>query len=172
MNMTLGERIAMLRKKMNLTQEELGEAFGLSAQAVSKWERNESCPDILILPKLAKRLGVTVDTLLTGELPPETYLAQEQKRKPIEELILKIRITDGEKTKANINVPLGLMRMLMEMSDGEANMKFGNTSVKFGNSDVMKHIDIDLLMRLVDSGVMGKLIEIDDEDTHVEVFVE
>lgn len=165
MNMTLGERIAMLRKKMNLTQEELGEAFGLSAQAVSKWERNESCPDILILPKLAKRLGVTVDALLTGDMTQETYMVQDDQRKPVEQLILKIRIADGPKTRANINVPLMLVRMLSEMSDGQA-------SVHLGNSDVFEHIDMEMLMRLVDSGVMGKLIEIDDDDAHVEVFVE
>lgn len=165
MEMTLGERIAMLRRQKNLTQEELAAEFGLSAQAVSKWERGESCPDIMLLPQLAKRLGVTVDALLTGEMPQETYLAQGGQRKPVEQLILKIRVTDGPKTRANINVPLMLVRMLSEMNDGQA-------SVHLGNSDVFEHIDMEMLMRLVDSGVMGKLIEIDDDDAHVEVFVE
>ena len=66
MKTTLGERIAMLRKQQGMTQEELGTAVSLSAQAVSKWERDESCPDIMLLPKLARLLDVTVDALLTG----------------------------------------------------------------------------------------------------------
>ena len=62
-------------------------------------------------------------------------------------------------------MPLLLARMLIEMGDGEA-------SFSLGDNKAMKHIDMELLLRLIDSGVMGKLIEIDDEETHVEVFVE
>ena len=68
--MTIGERIAALRKKANLTQDALAKHLGISPQAVSKWEHNQSCPDILLLPELAKILGVTTDELLGG-LPTE-----------------------------------------------------------------------------------------------------
>ena len=61
----LGKRIAALRKQRGLTQEALAEALGVSAQAVSKWETDNSCPDISLLPKLAAELGVTVDALLS-----------------------------------------------------------------------------------------------------------
>lgn len=69
MNQTVGQRIWVLRKKKNLTQEELANLLSVSGQAVSKWEQDRSCPDILQLPTLAKILGVTVDELLTGEAP-------------------------------------------------------------------------------------------------------
>ena len=47
---TIGERIKYHRKRLGMTQEQLAERIGVSAQAVSKWENNLSCPDISILP--------------------------------------------------------------------------------------------------------------------------
>ena len=58
----LSERIAGLRKERGLTQEQLGQSVGVSAQAVSKWE-NGRATDVELLPTLADRLGVTIDAL-------------------------------------------------------------------------------------------------------------
>lgn len=58
----LSRQIAVLRKKKLLTQEMLGKALGVSAQAVSKWE-NGGAPDVELLPALADALGVTMDGL-------------------------------------------------------------------------------------------------------------
>ncbi len=63
MNVTLSETIKRLRREKNLTQEDLADALGVSAQAVSKWETDVSCPDIALLPRLAVTLGVSMDTL-------------------------------------------------------------------------------------------------------------
>ncbi|MBR7092427.1 MAG: helix-turn-helix transcriptional regulator [Clostridia bacterium] len=60
----LGEKLKSLRKARDLTQEQLAERLGLSAQAVSKWETNASYPDISLLPVLANFYGVTTDELL------------------------------------------------------------------------------------------------------------
>ena len=50
----LNKNIAELRKAAGLTQEALAGKLGLSYQAVSKWENAQSCPDVLLLPKLAE----------------------------------------------------------------------------------------------------------------------
>ena len=60
---TMGERIAHFRKRKELTQEELGQALGVSNQSVSKWEKNTSLPDVMLLPHLARALDVTLDAL-------------------------------------------------------------------------------------------------------------
>ncbi len=70
MEETLGKRIAAHRKRLGLTQDRLAELLGLSAQAVSKWENDQSCPDITMLPKLAQIFGVSVDELLGMEHKP------------------------------------------------------------------------------------------------------
>ena len=62
----LSERIVELRKERGLTQEQLGQLVGVSAQAVSKWEKG-GAPDVELLPALADRLGVTIDALFGRE---------------------------------------------------------------------------------------------------------
>lgn len=64
MEETLGKRIVSHRKRMGLTQDQLAERLGVTAQAVSKWENDQSCPDIATLPKLAEIFGTTTDALL------------------------------------------------------------------------------------------------------------
>lgn len=64
MEETLGKRIASNRKRLALTQDALAEKLGVTAQAVSKWENDQSCPDITMLPKLAEIFEVTTDELL------------------------------------------------------------------------------------------------------------
>ncbi len=64
MALKIGNRIAVLRKKKGITQEQLAEALGVSAPAVSKWETDSSYPDITILMPLARVLGTDVNTLL------------------------------------------------------------------------------------------------------------
>ena len=64
MKKTLGMMIAELRKEKGMIQLELAEKMGVTDKAVSKWERDLSCPDINSLPNLAEILGVTVDELM------------------------------------------------------------------------------------------------------------
>ena len=61
---TLGETIAAKRKAKSLTQFELAEKMNVSDKAVSKWERNLSCPDIDSFARLADILSVSADELL------------------------------------------------------------------------------------------------------------
>ena len=68
MKMSLGAFIAQLRKEKGLTQKQLSEILGVSDKTISHWEREESAPDISILPMLADTLGVSVDELLKGEI--------------------------------------------------------------------------------------------------------
>ena len=73
MEQTLGKRIASNRKRMKLTQDQLAEQLGVTAQAVSKWENDQSCPDITMLPRLAEIFGISIDELLGREVPPPIY---------------------------------------------------------------------------------------------------
>ena len=64
MKKTLGTMIAELRKQHGMTQLELAEKMGVTDKAVSKWERDLSCPDINSIPNLAEILGVSVEELM------------------------------------------------------------------------------------------------------------
>lgn len=62
----IGTQISKFRKAAGLTQEELGEAVGISGQAVSRWECG-GAPDVTLLPTIADKLGVTIDALFGRE---------------------------------------------------------------------------------------------------------
>lgn len=62
--MKIGENIASLRRQKGVTQEQLAQAVGVSAPAVSKWETDQSLPDIGLLAPIARYFGITIDALL------------------------------------------------------------------------------------------------------------
>lgn len=70
---TLGSFLSALRRAQGLTQQEVADRLAVSNKAVSRWERDEAMPDILLLPAIADLFGVTVDELLRGERKRETY---------------------------------------------------------------------------------------------------
>ena len=69
--MTLGKTIKQLRKETFLSQEQLAAKLNITAQAVSKWENEESYPDILFLPKIAAIFGVKIDELFDYQAESE-----------------------------------------------------------------------------------------------------
>lgn len=67
--MSIGERISTLRQEHNLSQGQLASLLGVSRQAVSKWENDQTSPDTLRLIKLADALETEVEYLATGVKP-------------------------------------------------------------------------------------------------------
>lgn len=70
--MILADKIIHLRKKYNMTQEDLAEKLNVSRQSVSKWEGNQATPDLNKVLKLSKLFGVTTDYLLNDDESIET----------------------------------------------------------------------------------------------------
>lgn len=68
MGIIISNIIKEQRQRLGVNQETLANKFGVSVQAVSKWENGVSCPDIALLPEIADYFGVTIDYLLTGRV--------------------------------------------------------------------------------------------------------
>lgn len=77
MKKSTGLFIAELRKEKSLTQKQLAEILGVSDKTVSHWEREESSPDISLLPEIAKLFDITTDELLSGEKSAEKSEAKK-----------------------------------------------------------------------------------------------
>lgn len=167
MNQSLGGRIAELRRKKNMTQEELAAELGVTPQAVSKWENDLSCPDITLLPQLARLFGVTIDELLGNQNQPETTLLPEEQRKPLKDMIFRIYVNTKEGDKIRVNLPMALVQVALQMG-----MQMPQVSGSAAG-EALKNIDIAQLVALVEQGVIGKLVEVEtaDGDT-VEIYVE
>ena len=69
-----GQRISQLRRENGMTQETLAQRLGISNQAVSKWESDQCCPDIMQLPQLADLFGITLDALFGRTQAEKTAL--------------------------------------------------------------------------------------------------
>ena len=102
----IGKNIVFYRKRERLTQAGLAEKLHYSDKAVSKWERGESIPDVLILMQLAELFGITVDDLLAD---PEALPANPGK---IEQVMDKA-VQKTLKRKANKNIILMLSSVLV-----------------------------------------------------------
>lgn len=166
MEMTIGKRIAALRREKNLKQDDLAQMLEVSPQAVSKWENDQTCPDISLLPKLAKILGVSVDELLSGkqELQPVVTLVPEDQRKDIKDMMLRIVVDSADGDKVRVNLPMALVQLAMEM---------GMEIPQVSGNDALKDIDWAQVMELVRHGAMGNLVEVESADGDiVRIFVE
>lgn len=75
-----GALIRALREERGLTQLQLAGLVGVSDKAVSKWERGGGCPDVSLLPTLARELGCPVETLIAGALSPDEAQGGSMKR--------------------------------------------------------------------------------------------
>lgn len=166
MKQTIGQRISEARRRLKLTQENMAESLGVSAQAVSKWENDISCPDIALLPELAKILGMTTDELLSGkkEAPAATVVPEEE-RKEFNKLMLCINVISSGGDKVKVNIPMPLVKALLE--SGVSLNSIGGEKLESLN------IDWSNIMSMAEHGGIGKLIEIEsaDGDT-VEIVVE
>ena len=165
MDMTIGKRIAHLRKEKGLTQEELAQHMGISPQAVSKWENDQTCPDISALPKLARLLGVTVDELLEGrtETTAVRVLPPEQRR-DIKDMMLRITVDSAQGDKVRVNLPIALVEVAMEI---------GMEMPQINGNEALKGIDLKKVLELVRLGCVGNLVEVDSaEGDKVRIFVE
>ena len=83
--MTIGNKIKELRLKSELTQEQLANKIGVSAQSVSKWETESTMPDITLLPILSTEFGVTIDELF--DITTEVKLKRLKQKLDIEEVL-------------------------------------------------------------------------------------
>ncbi len=166
MNTTIGKRIAGLRKDKGLKQEELAEMIGVSGQAVSKWENDQTCPDISLLPQLAKILGVTVDELLSGkqEMVSTVQVLPEDQRKNIKDMMLRIIVDSADGDKVRVNLPMALVQVAMDC---------GIEMPQVSGNSALKHIDWNQIMSMISQGVIGNLVEVESSDGDiVRIFVE
>ena len=79
--MTFGEKLLMLRKEKNFSQEELAEKIGVSRQAVSRWESGETMPDSPNLLQISNLFGVSADYLLRDDYKSEVPAPEKEKPK-------------------------------------------------------------------------------------------
>lgn len=170
--MTLGEKLNLMRKNSGFTQEEIAVRLGVSPQAVSKWENDLSCPDIMLLPEIAKLYGKTVDELLCtddfNEINIKASNIDDEKSEQNEEIkedvsrknlsngkmFLKVNVVSQNGDNINVKLPVTLLKSVKGLL---GSIKINNSAI--GGLD-LSQIDFDMIFELVDRGVMGEIVNV------------
>ena len=162
---TIGEKINTLRQQRNMTQDELAEKMGVSSQAVSKWEKDLSIPDLPVLLELSDFFHISLDDLVK-EKEDSVQLVPEGQRKDINEMLLRVNVHTVKGDKVRVNLPLALVKIASQM-DMEM--------LQFKGSEVLKTLDLKAIVAMIESGVVGKIVEVESKSSEgdiVEVTVE
>ena len=163
MENTLGKRIAALRREKGMKQDELAEKMQVSPQAVSKWENDQTCPDISVLPTLAKLFGISVDELLTGKKEAETRVVSLDDDAEHKNKVIHLEITD-DGDKIRLNFPIEFVRGLVQM---------GMSLPGIVENDNFRNVDLEQIITLVDKGLVGTILEIEGEDKErIRIYVD
>jgi len=166
-DLTLGRRIAHLRKAQGLTQDALSEQLSITPQAISKWENDQSCPDVMTLPRLSQLLQVSIDTLLTGV---ESGQPAAPAKKP-EELIVRMAITSEDGERVCINLPFTVFRLGARY--GMITITWHENEVDFSSmSPSLAGVDFNTMVQMIESGVTGKLLELNDDGEQFVIWTE
>lgn len=155
MEETLGKRITLLRRKRGITQEYLAGALGISPQAISKWENDQSTPDVSLLVKLADVLETTTDYLLTGDKEPKvTWNPNDKGKQRVKTIRIEVAGQDGRIT--NVRIPFSLCKAMGKLSV--------NITDSVSGAEKMSMEDFEQLLFLAGEGVTGLLLEVNSED--------
>jgi len=154
--MSIGKNITMFRKAKGLTQAELGELLGVSNQAVSKWESEMTMPDIMLLPEIAKVLGVTLDDLY-GEHKEYEIIDKVNSDTVTDKRILLFSVKK-ENTNIKLRIPVQAVHSI-----------FSNDIFKKAIPD---EDQIDELFKMIESGAKGTLVDVENNNAHVTIAVE
>lgn len=155
---TFGTRLGRIRKENNYTQETIANKLNVTAQAVSKWENDITSPDIDTLTKLADIFNISID-----ELVGRSSNAITTAKKDINKMILKIIVDSNDKDKVRVNLPMGIVKILVESGSV--------TSVV--NNKSLNDIDFKQVLSLVEQGIIGEIVSVDtSEGDHVRIIVE
>jgi len=111
-NMKTGKRILLARQDKGYTQDEIAAKLGVTPQAVSRWERGNSMPDIEFLLPLSRLLGITVEDILTGEF--STINIQSPYEKNSASVLDSLLVDD-----INIYIAHNLIPLVEESSGGD-----------------------------------------------------
>lgn len=160
---TIGSRIAQARKAKGYTQEEFSQMLDVTAQAVSKWENDASCPDIQLLPRIAEILGMTTDEILTGKATEQKKTTQKVNI-DTSKLKISINVVRPGQNPVNVSLPFAMVKNFAKIGNGISGI--------MGNG-ALEGVKLDEILTLVENGATGEILNVvSDDNTIVSITIE
>ena len=154
----IGEHIAYYRKKAGMTQEQLSEKMGVTAQAVSKWENGLTCPDLNSVARLSEILGVSVEQLIHGDsaLPSVKVVETPQVGRRV--LCIHVQVKGPATTNVTVRFPVDLILKAYEM---------GSLESLVGDEAPF----VEQAIEMIRQGTVGSLVDVETEEIVVKLEV-
>lgn len=149
MEKTIGKKLHELRKQSGFTQDYVAEKLGVSAQAVSKWENDIACPDIMTLPNIAELYGITIDELFKNEEVQSNVKYEKTEKVNENELVFRVYVDTVNGDTVKVNLPYVLVKELIKVGK----------NVSFTGVD-LSGVDFESIFKMVELGVLGEIVTV------------
>lgn len=163
MEKSIGKKLYELRKQAGFTQEYLAEKLGVSAQAVSKWENDIACPDIMTLPNIAELYGITIDELFKKDEVQSNVKYEKTENINEDELVLRVYVDTVNGDKVKVTLPYPLVKEFAKAGK--------NISAAVGGNVVsgldLSGIDFDVIFEMVANGVLGEIVNVQTQNNDI-----
>ena len=151
MEKTIGKKLYELRKQSGFTQDYVAEKLGVSPQAVSKWENDIACPDIMTLPHIAELYGITVDELFRNEDVKSNVKFEKEEKVNENELVLRVYVDTSNGDDIKVNLPYILVKELINVGK--------DISSVFTGIDLTA-VNFESVFKMVELGVLGEIVTV------------
>lgn len=155
MEKTIGKKLYDLRKQSGFTQDYVAEKLGVSAQAVSKWENDIACPDIMTLPKIAEIYGITIDELFKNEEVQSKVKYEKTEKVNENELVLRVYVDTVHGDDIKVNLPYLLVKELINVGK--------DVSFMFTGID-LSGVNFESIFKMVEMGVLGEIVTVETQN--------
>ena len=155
MEKTIGKKLYELRKQSGFTQDYVAEKLGVSAQAVSKWENDIACPDIMILPNIAELYEITIDELFKNEDIQSNVKYEKTEKVNENELVLRVYVDTAQGDDIKVNLPYLLVKELINVGK--------DISSVFTGIDLTA-VNFESIFKMVELGVLGEIVTVETQN--------
>lgn len=155
MEKTIGRKLYDLRKQSSFTQDYVAEKLGVSAQAVSKWENDIACPDIMTLPNIANLYGISIDELFKNEEVKSNVKFEKTEKINENELIFRVYVDTANGDDVKVNLPYLLVKELINVGK--------NISGLFAGID-LSGVDFETIFAMVEKGMLGEFVNVKSQN--------
>ncbi len=155
MEKTIGKKLHELRKQSGFTQDYVAEKLGVSAQAVSKWENDIACPDIMTLPNIAELYGITIDELFKNDDVQSNVMFEKKEKIDENELVLRVYVDTAQGDDIKVNLPYLLVKELINVGK--------DISFMFTGID-LSGVNFESIFKMVELGVLGEIVTVETQN--------
>ncbi len=158
MEKTIGKKLYDLRKQSGFTQDYVAEKLGVSAQAVSKWENDIACPDIMTLPNIAELYGITIDELFKNDEVQSNVKFEKPEQINQNELLLRVYVDTVNGDVVKVSLPYLVVKELINVGK--------NISSVVSGID-LSGVDFETIFAMVESGALGEIVNVKTQNNDI-----